>query len=448
MQATRRSPAEVLDKPSPPHSRPTMPRRRHVLKTLGSGAAGMLLGACTRSARAQPSRLVVAAFPSIDQVARSAAPAWRARHRGVGLQVISRQVGDHHTAMMTALATGSELPDVMAIEVGYLGRFALGGGLLDLAAAPIDIGAQRAHYTPYAFDQASLTRGRVVAAPCDIGPGTMLARVDLLRTAGVGLSSLRGSWDDFVRAGQLLRKRTGAWLVPNARDVLDIAIRSGLAPGDGLYFDAHGRPALLSPRFVRGFELAARVRRLGLDARVQSWSPAWASGIRDGHIAVVMSGAWLAGHLASWLAPATAGRWRAAQLPAGSWSAYGGSFLAVPRRLPARRRALAWDFVRLLTLQRQRQLAAFASVDAFPALVDTYDDPFFDAPLPFLGGQRARRLWRTAAWNIRAVTLHAQDDFASEVVGDALYDVLDRGVAQDVALRRAQRLLQQRVGQA
>ncbi len=422
--------------------------RRQILQTLTVGCATRVLSACSQGARLSVPSLVVAAYPSLDHVARAAAPAWAGLHPKIPLRVISRQFNDHHTAMMTALATGSELPDVMAIEVGFLGRFARGSGLLDLAAAPVDIGAQRAHYTPYAFEQARQPDGQVAAAPCDIGPGTMLARIDLLRAAGVPLSRLQGSWDEFVQAGQIIRQRTGAWLVPDARDVLDIVIRSGMAAGEGLYFDGAGRPALQSARFARGFALAARVRSLGLDARAKSWSPAWASGIRNGRIAVVMSGAWLAGHMATWLAPRTAGRWRAAQLPAGAWSAYGGSFLAVPRRLPARRRALAWDFLRLLTLQRQRQLDAFASVDAFPALVDTYDDAAFDVPVAFLGGQRARRLWRTAALNIRAVGVHAQDGFAGEVVGDALYDVLERGVEQGVALRRAQQLLLQRVGQA
>ncbi len=408
----------------------------------------MLLGACARTPRAGPASLVVAAFPSLDQVARAAAPAWRRLHPGAALQVVSRQVGDHHTAMMTALATAADLPDVMAIEVGYLGRFARGGGLQDLAAAPFGIRQVRARYTPYAFDQATRPDGQVVAAPCDIGPGTMLMRVDVLRAAGVPRASLQGSWEDFLAAGQTIRRRTGAYLVPNAADVLDIAIRADLAPGDGLYFDAQGAPALLGRRFARGFDLAVRVRRLGLDARVKAWSPAWASGLRDGRIASVMSGAWLAGHLASWLAPATRGRWRAGQLPAGAWSAYGGTFLAMPRRLPAHRKPLAWDFMRLLTLNARRQLAAFASVDAFPALVSTYHDAFFDAPLPFLGGQRARELWRTAALNIRAVAVHAQDAFAREVVNDALFDVLEEGVSQRVALRRAQHLLQQRLGQA
>ena len=50
--------------------------------------------------------------------------------------MVSRQFSDHHTAMTMALSTSIHLPDVMALEVGYVGRFAQGGGLQNLAAAP------------------------------------------------------------------------------------------------------------------------------------------------------------------------------------------------------------------------------------------------------------------------------------------------------------------------
>ncbi len=422
-----------------------MLRRRQFLHSLGSGCAGALLAGCAR--RRPGNRLVVAAYPSIDEVARHARPAWSRLHPKVPLQVVSRQVGDHHTAMLTALATGEGLPDVMAIEVGYLGRFARGGGLQDLARPPFGAAALRRRYTPYAYDEALQPDGRVVALPCDIGPGTMLYRADLLQAAGVALPDMQASWAAMLRAGQSIRRRTGAWLVADAGDVLDIAMRDDLPAGSGLYFDAQGQPALQQERFLRAFELAAQVRRLGLDARVRAWSPAWASAIRRGRIATLMSGAWLVGHLESWLAPHSRGLWRAAQLPAASWVAYGGSFLAVPARLSPQRKALAWDFLRLLSLDPQRQLWAFKHVDAFPVLPATYDDAFFDAPIGYLGGQRARRLWRSAALNIRAVRVDAQDAFAQEVVGSALYDVLHEGVPAPRALARAQRLLQQRVGQ-
>ncbi|MBU6259983.1 MAG: extracellular solute-binding protein [Burkholderiales bacterium] len=365
-------------------------------------------------------------------------------HPDVGIQVISRQFSDHHTAMTTALSTSVYLPDVMALEVGYVGRFAQGGGLDDLSRPPYGVGAAARDWVPYALAQATSRSGAVVAAPTDIGPGTLLLRTDILARAGVAEAELTQSWDAYVEAGVRIKRATGAHLIAHARDLKDILIRTGVKPGEGLYFDARSRVLVTSPRFVRAFELARAVRRLGLDAKVVAWSNDWSEGFRRGTLATQMSGAWLTGHLAHWLAPATAGLWRAAQLPGGAYAAYGGTFYAIARRVAPARKVLAWDFIRLMTLDRAVQLASFKSQDAFPALMTTYDDGFFDQPIPFLGGQPARRLWRDAARRITAVAVHKQDAFASEVIDTELDKVLDRGKDIGRALADADRLLAQR----
>jgi multiple sugar transport system substrate-binding protein len=157
-----------------------------------------------------------------------------------------------------------------------------------------------------------------------------------------------------------------------------------------------------------------------------------------------MTGAWLAGHLNNWLAPNTKGLWRAAQLPEGAFAAYGGTFFAIARGAPVANKALAWEFIQMMTLNRELQLSAFKSQDAFPALLETYDDPFFELPIAFLGDQKARIGWRTAVGKITAVDVHKQDAFADEVINTELDKVLDRGKDISTALADAQRLLQQR----
>ena len=388
--------------------------------------------------------LTVAAFPSVDEIIRAAAPAFKQLHPDVQLKVVSRQFADHHTAMTTALSTASNLPDLMALEVGYVGRFAQGGGLDDLSAPPFGLQAEAARYVPFALAQGRSRQGALVAAPTDIGPGTLLYRADLLARSGLAEAELTLSWDAYVAAGQKIKSATGAYLLAHARDMKDIVIRTGLRPGEGLYFDEASRVLVGSPRFVRAFELAREVRRQKLDARVAAWSNEWAEGFRRGTIATQMSGAWLVGHMSQWLAPSTAGAWRAAQLPEGAYAAYGGSFLAVPRGAAPAQKALAGDLIRLLTLQRDMQLAAFKAQDAFPALLDSFDDPFFAQPIAFLGGQPARLLWRDAARRIQAVAVHKQDAFADEVINTELDKVLDRGKDIRVALADAERLLQRR----
>lgn len=422
------------------------PRRRWLRAAAGGGLGAALAGAPWVHARAAgaPTVLHVAAYPAVDEMIRAALPAFQAAHPGTEVRITSRQFNDHHTAMTTALSTAVHLPDVMALEIGYLGRFSQGGGLLPLNDAPYGAAALADRFVPYAWDQARRRDGAIVALPLDVGPGTLLWRTDLAERAGVSEAQLTGRWEEHVAAGQRLRERTGAYLVAHARELKDILIRTGLRAGDGLYFGSDSTVLVNTPRFRRAFELAREVRRQRLDGRFAAWSNEWAEAFRRGQLATQMTGAWLAGHLNNWLAPDTRGKWRASPLPEQTNVAYGGSFLALPRRADPARRAVAWDLMRLMALDRQVQLQSFKQHDAFPALRAAQDDPFFEEPLPFLGGQRARVLWRDIAGRIGAQSVHRQDAFAAEVIDTELDKVLDRGKDIATALGDAERLLQKR----
>ncbi len=422
-----------------------MPRARspsidlHRRAVLGAGVAAAL------PLRAQPrGRLSIAAYPLIDEIVRAALPQWRRLHPGVEIEVVSRQYADHHTAMTTALSTSVYLPDVMALEASYLGRFSSGGGLERLSSPPYGAAALKDRYVGYAYAASLDPQGQPVAVPTDVGPGTLLYRTDLLERAGLQVADLTPGWEAYVEAGVRIKAASGAYLISNAQAVKDILIRTGIGEDQGLYFDRDSNVLVTSPRFVRAFTLAREVRQRKLDARVTAWSNEWAEGFRRGRLATELSGAWMVGQMANWVAPGTRGLWRAAHLPGPTFVGYGGTFYAMPRRADPARKALAWDLIRLLTLDPGLQLAAFKSQDAFPALLSTHEDPFFDEPLPFLGGQRARQLWRDAARRIGPVRVHKQNNFADEVVGTELDNVIDRGKDIGRALSDAARLLERR----
>ena len=403
---------------------------------------GVTVAVLASAALAQQT-LTIAAYPAVDEIAKSAIPMWKKKHPDVEIKVISRAFVDHHTAMTTALSTSSNLPDVMVVEYGFVARFAEGRGLEDLGAAPYNIKSQQAHFVPYAFRQGTTNAGNVVAVPSDIGPGTLLYRADLLKKAGVKETDLTQSWDSFVASGVKIKEATGAYLVAHARDVKDIVIRSDIKPGEGLYIDNKGKVLVDTPRFVRGFELAKKVREQKLDGKIGAWSNEWSEGFKRGTIATQLSGAWLAGHLNNWLAPNTKGLWRAAQLPEKAYGSWGGSFYTIPK--VSKNKVLAWEFIQMMTLNPEMQLSAFKSQDAFPALVDVHKDAFFDQPIEFLGGQKARLLWRDAANKITAVDVHKLDPIAEEIINTEMDKVLDQGKDIKTALADAKALLERRV---
>jgi multiple sugar transport system substrate-binding protein len=330
----------------------------------------------------------------------------------------------------------------MVLEYGYVGRFAEGGGLEDLGAAPYNLQAQQARIVPFAYRQGSTSAGKLVAMPTDIGPGTLLYRADVLKKAGLTEADLTQSWDSYVASGIKIKAATGAYLMAHARDIKDIMIRADIKPGEGLYLDKSGKVLVDSPRFVRAFELAKKVREQKLDGKIAAWSNEWSEGFKRGTIATQMSGAWLAGHLSNWLAPDTKGLWRAAQLPEKAYGSWGGSFYSIPKG--AKNKALAAEFIQMMTLTPELQLAAFKAQDAFPALLDVHNDGFFEQPIDFLGGQKARLLWRDAARKIAAVEVHKLDPIADEIINTELDKVLDQGKDVRAALADAKALIERR----
>lgn len=398
--------------------------------------------ACAPAAWAQKTTLTVATFPDLDRAAKAAVEGFQKAHPQVTLKVVSLQYADHHTAMTTALATGSGLPDVMALDFRFIGKFVESGGLDDLAQPPYNALALRDRFVKYTFAQATGSKGNLAAMPADIGPGTLLYRKDIADKAGVTEAELTKSWESYIEAGRKIKARTGAYLLADAADIRDIVLRSGLKDGEGLYFDAQGKVLVDSPRFVRAFELGRAARQAGLDAKATAWTNDWAAGFKQGRIASQMMGAWLAGHLKNWLAPDTRGLWRSAVLPGGQAASYGGSFYAIPKK--AANKAAAWDFIRHMTTRKEVQLESLKVLDTFPALIEAQNDPLMDEPVAFLGGQPARRLWREIAAQVPATPVTKHDAMATDVIRDAFEQVVGEGKPIPAALADARALIERR----
>ena len=390
-----------------------------------------------------PITLNVSSFPDLDRGVKAAIPLYKKLHPEVEIKLTTLAYPDHHTAMTTSLATGTNLPDVMAVDNGFIGKFAESGGLEDLSKAPYNGLAQRDKLAKFSVNQAMNSSGALAALPVDIGPGALFYRKDLLEKAGVSEADMIKSWESYIDAGKKVKAATGAYMLGNALDIKDIYIRSGLKDGDGIYFDKKGNPLVTTPRFVKAFELAKAARSAGIDGKIAAWSNEWSEGFKRDKIATQMMGGWLAGHLNNWLAPDQKGKWRSAQLPNGAYGFWGGSFYAIPKQ--AKNKAAAWDFIQFLTFNKEMQLTALKSQDSFPVLLEAQTDPFISQPMEYLGGQKARENWKAAADRIPATVIDKFDPVAEAVVNAELDKVLEQNKDIKAALADAQSQIKRRV---
>jgi multiple sugar transport system substrate-binding protein len=396
------------------------------------------------SAQAQTTTtLTVASFPSFDLAVKAAIPLYKKVHPEVEIKLVSLAFPDHHNAMVTALAAGGNLPDVMGVELSYIGKFVESKGLEDLGKPPYNGMALAPKFAKFTVPLAMSGSGTLAAIPADIGPGALFYRKDMLDKAGVTEADLTKSWESYIEAGKKVKASTGAYLLANAVDIKDIYIRSGLKAGEGIYFSKKGEPLVNTPRFEKGFQLAKAARSAGIDAKINAWSNEWSEAFKRDKVASQMMGAWLGGHLSNWLAPESKGNWRSAQLPAGAFASWGGSFYAIPQK--AQNKAAAWEFIKFMTTNKEMQIEAFRKLDAFPALIEAQSDPFVDEPIPYFGGQKARQLWKVSADKIQAIAVDKYDTVANEVVNAELDKVLEQNKDIKAALADAQAQLKKRV---
>ncbi|HEX2864434.1 MAG TPA: extracellular solute-binding protein [Deinococcales bacterium] len=388
--------------------------------------------------------ITLGVFPDLDSVAKAALPGFLKTHPNLDVKIVTLAYADHHNALQTALATGSGANDVEALDFGYVAKFAEGAGMTDLAKAPFNAGQLKNKFTDYTFPQATTDDGRIVAIPTDIGPGTMFYRRGILAKMGIKPEQLTKSWEDYIALGKKIKAAMpNVYLVAHANNLAYILLRTGLKPGEGLYFDENGKSLVDSPRFVKAFTIAKEVRDAKLDAKVGEWSNEWYELFKRGTVATQFSGAWMIGHLQNWMAPDTKGDWGVQQLPEGAYASWGGSFYGIPAQ--SKNKAEAWELIKYLTTNAQVQVQAFKVTGAFPALKVAQLDPMFNDSLPFLNGQKGRLVWRQAASKIKPYAVNRYDSIADEIVNQALSKVLDEGTPISDALAEAKSLIEHRV---
>ena len=397
---------------------------------------------CYGQSSAQKS-LVIAAFPSVDLIIKDALPAWYRLHPDVKVKLISREFGDHHSALTLAFATGSGIPDIMAVENGFMGRIANSGGLVDLMPPPYNGNQYQNKFTKFAYQQGISKNGQLTALPSDIGPGALFYRRDIISKAGLNEIDITQSWESYLRSARIIKQKTHSYIVAHARDIKDVIIRTNVPAGGSIYFNIDGTPAVDSARFEKAFRLAKAIRKEKLDGNLISWSNEWSEGLRRGTIATQMMGVWFGGHLENWLAPNTKGLWRTSYLPENSKVSWGGTFLAISKT--SNQRDLAWEFIKLITLNKNIQVSSFKKYNAFPALIEALDDPFFYESSPFFDNQRPRLIWKSLAKEIPSISVNKFDAIAEEIINTELDKVLNKNKDIHASLIDAKNLLQKRI---
>jgi len=191
-------------------------------------------------------------------------------------------------------------------------------------------------------------------------------------------------------------------------------------------------------------------RRYGLDA-VQSFTSGFGNFASPqnpfyaGKIAMEFQGVWMDNYVGQFAPGMEYGvaPWPTAAPGLDNFTVADLDVLAIPRG--ARHPREAWEFIKFMCFNKEQQINAFKSLDAYPALIEAGNDSFIDQPMPFLGGQKARQLWKVAAAKTPGIAVNKLDSVASDVVGAELEQVLEKDKDIKQALADAKSQIERRV---
>jgi multiple sugar transport system substrate-binding protein len=353
-------------------------------------------------------------------------------NRGVRVNFVNMPFADCHDKLLTSFASGTGSPDIASLEIGRIGGFQQKGGLFDLLSAPFSANRYRSDFVSYKWTQGMSNDGdgRLFAMPWDSAPAAFWYRTDIFESLGLPtdteavaelVSHTYGrTWSDFFTLAQRVADRRGGNQKIIADAGTDIYGAAARQKGEG-YFQ--GNKLMIVENMTRPAQLASQFRNQGLDANIGWWGQDWDAGVKNDAFAGMLIGCWMQSNLARGQSQ-TIGKWRIVPAPEASFN-WGGSFCAIPEQ--CQYPELAWDFVQWACCSAEGQNAMFKQTGIFPAYKPAWNDPLYDKPVDFFGGQRAYREWTYIADNIISIPRSLYDLQAEDIVNAQIRDVLENG---------------------
>jgi multiple sugar transport system substrate-binding protein len=318
-------------------------------------------------------------------------------HPGVDVEVSNVGQGDeHYTQLRTVLSAGTGAPDAVQMEFKNIPAFVLTDSLVDLTqygAADVEN-----RFLPSAWRQVKMGDG-IYGIPQDTGPMIMLYRPDILDGLGIPVPT---TWDEYVEAARKIHASGPDRFIGNigpddAGGVSSLLWQAGARP-----FKLEGESALTIDFSDAGAATFAKTWNTlvseGLVDPVPGFTDEWYRGMAEGRYATWVAGAWAPTFLQS-VIPQAEGQWRVAPMPNYGEPVVpenGGSSVAVTTQSECP--AAAAEFATWLNSDPAAAKELNETSLLYPATSAlVQDQAWLDAPMPFLGGQKANQVYVDAS---------------------------------------------------
>ena len=367
-------------------------------------------------------------------------PEFEAQHPGVKVKVERFEYDPYQDMVLTTLASGEGVPDVITLDPMWAGDLIRGNTLLPLENAASELPVDE--FVPGGWNMYAW-KGVQYGVPLDLDFNLMFYRKDIYDKAmqTLGMTAFPTTSDDFIKLAEEVVKETGKEALIVDQGDYYIWYQGFLAPLGGNLMNPEGTEYIFNDE--KGVEALTLYSDLVNKYKVgKLWNFD-----EDGDIMVavqaedglgVMRGSWWISDVSSG-APEQAGKWGVAPLPWGPAdrpydAATGGACLSIPTG--AKEPELAWEFLKFAE-STPNQVEYYKIVGGVPSLKTSWSDPAFDEVNEYLGVPLGRLV---ADWSLRTMPMQLPSQEVGDLIGDAITLATTNQATPKEALDEAQSL--------
>ena len=359
-------------------------RTKVVAAVAGAASFALLAAGCSSSgagsgSSSSPITLSVTTFGTMgfDKLYAQ----YEKEHPNITIKATNIDTGDNAlTDWQTKEAAGSGLPDVQAVEEGWLSKvMQVSDQFNDLKSyGANDI---KSRWVDWKLKQATDKNGHIIGYGTDIGPEGLCYNSKLFAAAGLptdreAVATLFGgdnaTWDQFFTVGEQYKKATGKAFYDQSGFVWNAMVNQ-LPEG---YYTKDGKLNIQNNTDMQALwsKLAAGAKA-GLSANQTQWDWGKGKAFTDGTFATFVCPGWMLGVVQGQVkaggGDASTG-WDFANVFPGGAANWGGSFLTVPKQSKHPKEAAA--LAAWLT-NAKSQVATFQAAGTFPSVTAAQADP-------------------------------------------------------------------------
>jgi len=323
--------------------------------------------------------------------------------------------------IMIAVTTQTEMPNLTASQDWDTMRYFMNGVAEDLSGLyPTD------EFMSYKIEVASYN-GRLYGVPLDPAPAVMAYRTDIYADAGMDIETVN-TWKDFLDCGKKIRALPGEIYALNLPaeglwyNLFEIMMHSY---GTSIY-DKDRNVIFDSSKNIEAIEMYKELYDSGIASDFGTTRGAgWTAALTEGKLATIINACWYVGS-AKARAPESGGSWQLREHPVGRsgfQTFQGGTTFFVPKG--AEHKELVVEY--LMDFHKYGAIPMCKETGIRVTYLPLLEDPYFNAPDSYYGGQAAEKFFLDQCNNIALGVV-----YYSPVWGEAR-DVISTGLAPFIA---------------